>query len=328
VDAQGLYTYASDMVEKVTGYRPEEIAGKMHFYDLHPGEGRMAFKAAAMEMFERKEPIVEMVNPIRTRHGDTVWVSTNGIPVLDCDGSLLGYRGSDADITTRKEAEDALRRSEEKYRTILEQMEDSYFEVDLGGHITFVNSSACRDLGYSKEELIGMSYKHFTAEEDIESVFRMFNEVYLAGTPNKGFSWKTVRKDGEYGYAETSVSPLRNDEGEIIGFRGVGRDVAERKQAEEALRAQTAYFQQLFESSPDAIVMLDTDDRVLKVNRGFETLFGYGSEEVTGRSLNHFVIPENHEEESSASSRTVLHLAWSARKPCGDARMAALSTYP
>ncbi len=307
VDAQGLYIYASDVVEKVTGYRPEEIVGRMHFYDLHPGEGRMAFKAAAMEMFDRKEPIVELVNRILTRHGDTVWVSTNGIPVLDRDGSLLGYRGSDADITRRKEAEDALRRSEERYRTILEQMEDSYFEVDLGGHITFVNSSACRDLGYSEEEVIGMSYKQFTVEDHVESVYQVFSEVYRAGTPNKGFSWKTVRKDGIHGYAETSVSPLRNDEGEIIGFRGVGRDIAERKQAEEALRAQTAYFQQLFDSSPDAIVMLDTDDRVLRVNRGFEALFGYGTEEVAGRSLNDFIIPENHLEEASYSAWTVLH---------------------
>ncbi|MFU8796194.1 MAG: PAS domain S-box protein [Dehalococcoidia bacterium] len=307
VDAQGLYTYASDVVEKVTGYRPEEIVGKMHFYDLHPEAGRMAFKAAAMQMFDRKEPIAELVNPIQTGHGDTVWVSTNGIPVLDRDGSLLGYRGSDADITRRKEAEEALRRSEEKHRTILEEMEDSYFEVDLGGHITFVNSSTCRDLGYSKNELIGMSYKHFTAEEDIESVYQMFNEVYRAGTPNRGFSWKTVRKDGDYGYAETSVSPLRNDEGEIIGFRGVGRDVGERKRAEEALRAQTAYFQQLFDSSPDAIVMMDTDDRVLRVNRGFEALFGYGAEEVTGRSLDGFIIPEDLLEESSISSQTVRH---------------------
>ncbi|MFO7712279.1 MAG: PAS domain S-box protein, partial [Dehalococcoidia bacterium] len=235
VDAQGRYTYASEVVEKVAGYRPEDVVGRMHFYDLHPEDGRMAFKAAAMEIFERKEPIVEMVNPIQTRDGGTVWVSTNGIPVLDSDGLLLGYRGSDADITRRKEAEEALRCSEERYRTILEEMEDSYFEVDLGGHVTFVNNSACRDLGYSKEELIGMSYKQFVAEDDIESVFRMFREVYESGTLNKGFSWKTIRKDGSRGFAETSVSPLRDDNGDIIGFRGVGRDVTEHRRMQEQL---------------------------------------------------------------------------------------------
>ena len=114
-------------------------------------------------------------------------------------------------------------------------MEDSYFEADLGGHVTFVNNSACRDMGYSKEELIGMSYKQFVAEEDIESVFRMFREVYESGTLNKGFSWKTVRKDGSHGFAETSVSPLRDDSGEIIGFRGVGRDVTEHRRMQEQL---------------------------------------------------------------------------------------------
>jgi len=235
VDAQGRYIYASEVVEKVTGYRPEDVVGRMHFYDLHPEDGRMAFKAAAMGLFDRKQPIVELVNPIQSKNNGTVWVSTNGIPVLDRDGELLGYRGSDADITRRKEAEEALRWSEERYRTILEEMDDSYFEVDLGGHVTFVNNSACRDLGYSKEELIGMSYKQFTAEEDRQSVFRVFHEVYQAGTLNKGFSWKTVREDGSCGFAETSVSPLRDDNGEIIGFRGVGRDVTEHRRMQEQL---------------------------------------------------------------------------------------------
>jgi PAS domain S-box-containing protein len=115
-------------------------------------------------------------------------------------------------------------------------MEDSYFEVDLTGNITFANDAACRNLGYSREELLGMNYRNFTAEEDIEHVYKIFNEVYRTGEPNKGFTWKIIRKDGSIGFADASVSLLCSQGGEIIGFRGVGRDVTERKKAEEERR--------------------------------------------------------------------------------------------
>ncbi len=166
-----------------------------------------------------------------TKDGREIWISVTGARIMH-EGRLAGLV-SITNITERKQAVEALRQSEERYRNILEEMEDSYFEVDLGGHLTFVNSSTCRNLGYPREELIGMSYKGFTAEEDIESVFRVFNEVYRTGVPNKGFPWKIIRKDGSHGFVETSVSLLRNDKGEIIGFRGVGRDITERKEMEE-----------------------------------------------------------------------------------------------
>ncbi|MBM4165101.1 MAG: PAS domain S-box protein, partial [Lentisphaerae bacterium] len=112
VDTAGLYTYVSHVAEMVLGYRPEELIGKMHFYDLHPEEGREAFKAAAFEVFARKEPFQNLVNAVQCKTGETLWVSTNGIPLLNPDGTLRGYRGSDTDITARKQAEEALRESE------------------------------------------------------------------------------------------------------------------------------------------------------------------------------------------------------------------------
>ncbi len=105
VDAQGLYTYVSHVSEAVWGYRPDELVGRMHFYDLHPESGREAFKKAAFAVFERKEPFQNLVNAVQAKDGREVWVSTNGIPLLNADGTLRGYRGSDTDITERKRAE-------------------------------------------------------------------------------------------------------------------------------------------------------------------------------------------------------------------------------
>jgi PAS domain S-box-containing protein len=199
------------------------------------------------------------------------------------------------DITERKQAVEALKQSEERYRTILEEMEDAYFEVDLGGHINFVNNSVCRDLGYSREELIGMSYKSFTVEEDIESVFQVFNEVYQTGAPNKGFPWRTIRKDGVQGFAETSVSPLRNNKGEIIGFRGVGRDITERKQTEEKLQQSRENYRALFDSSVIGALVLDAETmKVVMANEAAMKIFGFNSE-TTGVNPIDFVPPENRE---------------------------------
>jgi PAS domain S-box-containing protein len=154
-------------------------------------------------------------------------------PLKDDDKKIIGFTVMIQEITERKRAEETLRQSEEKYRTILREIADSYFEVDLAGKITFVNDSTCRNLGYSRPELLEMSYRGFTAEEDIEHVYQAFNQVYRTGEPNKGFPWKIVRKDGTAGFAEATVSVVRNPKGEIIGFRGVGRDITERKMAEE-----------------------------------------------------------------------------------------------
>jgi PAS domain S-box-containing protein len=105
VDAEGLYTYVNRASETVLGYCPEELTGRKHFYDIHPETGREAFKQAAFAVFERKGPFRNLVNAIQCKDGRTIWVSTHGDPCLSADGTLLGYRGSDTDITERRQTD-------------------------------------------------------------------------------------------------------------------------------------------------------------------------------------------------------------------------------
>jgi PAS domain S-box-containing protein len=109
VDADGLFTYVSDVATRVLGYEPAEIVGKLHFYDLHPEQGRDQFKAAALAALAGMTTFQDLPNEIVTRDGAVLWVNTNGIPVVDADGRLKGYRGSDTDITDRMRAEFELR---------------------------------------------------------------------------------------------------------------------------------------------------------------------------------------------------------------------------
>ena len=108
VDADGLYTYVSHFSDTVLGYRPDELVNRMHFYELHPESGREAFRAAAFAVFDRKEIFQNVENKVQAKDGSHVWFSTNGLPLLNSDGTLRGYRGSDKDITDQKRAESLL----------------------------------------------------------------------------------------------------------------------------------------------------------------------------------------------------------------------------
>jgi PAS domain S-box-containing protein len=129
--------------------------------------------------------------------------------------------------------EKALRESEEKYRTILHSLEEGYFEVDLTGNLTFFNDAFIRWSGYSKEELMGMNNRQYMDEETAKRVYQIFNEVYRTGEPANLFDWQIILKDGTKRCIETSVSLIRDSKGQPIGFRGIARDVTQRKQMEE-----------------------------------------------------------------------------------------------
>jgi len=149
---------------------------------------------------------------------------------LELRDTLQAYK---KEIIDGVQTEKALSESEKKYRTILQSIDDGYYEVDLAGNLTFFNDALCNILGYSKDELMGMNNRKFMDEMTSKKVYQTFNTVYRTGKAAKAFDWGTIRKDGTRRYLETSVSLIRDSEGQPIGFRGIGRDITERKRAEE-----------------------------------------------------------------------------------------------
>jgi PAS domain S-box-containing protein len=146
----------------------------------------------------------------------------------------------------RQRAKEEVLKSEEKFRTVLTNIEDGYFEVDLAGNMTFFNPVLCRYLGYSEEELMGMNNRQFMTQETAKEAYTMFNEVYQTGKTVQAFDWDVIAKDGEQRFFETSVSLIRDSEGQPIGFRGIARDTTERRRAEEQARLHQ---EQLFQAS-------------------------------------------------------------------------------
>ncbi len=132
------------------------------------------------------------------------------------------------DITDRKRAETALRKSEQKHRKIIESIKEGYYEVDLKGNFIFLNQSMCDILGYPGDELIGSNYKSLIDPASAEILFVTFNSVYRTGAAIDLFEWEFTRTDGEVVNLETSISPITHSESGIIGFSGICRDVTEK----------------------------------------------------------------------------------------------------
>jgi PAS domain S-box-containing protein len=138
-------------------------------------------------------------------------------------------------LEDEKHSRMALLKSEDKYRSILENMEESYFEVDIAGNFTFFNDAMCRLLGYSRDELMGMNNRQFATEEYAKKIYHAFNTVFKTGQSAQGFDWELIRKDGARLIVETSISLMKNTSGQPVGFSGIAQDITGRKQAEENL---------------------------------------------------------------------------------------------
>lgn len=138
-------------------------------------------------------------------------------------GALVGY-----------EARVALQESEERYREILATIEEGYYETDLTGRLTYINEAACQLFGgYEPEELLGMSYDQLY--QDPARAFKTFNKVFTTGKPERGLILEMIRKDGAIRFGELSISLIRNRDGRVTGFKGIGKDVTDRIEYERKL---------------------------------------------------------------------------------------------
>ncbi|MHC1760086.1 MAG: putative bifunctional diguanylate cyclase/phosphodiesterase [Negativicutes bacterium] len=141
-----------------------------------------------------------------------------------------------AEITKRKQIEEDLRQSEERYRTIMDDMEEWYFETDLARNITFFNDNFANVLGYSQKERIGLNFENIIKKDDLDSVSRLFHHVLKTGESTKNSPYEFIRTGGIVAFVEFSIFPKRDKEAKIIGFRGVGHDITKRKHAEDQIQ--------------------------------------------------------------------------------------------
>ncbi|HEX9094343.1 MAG TPA: PAS domain S-box protein [Coriobacteriia bacterium] len=270
VDALGLYTYVSDVTEAVVGYRPDELVGRMHFYDLHPEEGREPFKTAALAVFATKEPFVNLVNEAQAKDGRHVWLSTNGIPLLDSDGTLRGYRGSDTDITERKHAEEALRYAEARLRLLFEKDPDGIVILDpVTARPVEFNEAAHRQLGYTREEFARLSMSEIEVEETPEQTRAHIDAVIRDGRSD--FETRHRTKEGEIRNVYVTAQTI-----EVAGqsvYHCSWRDVTDRAREHEQLSLALSVTDAVLESVDSGVLVVGIDGKTLRTNRKFAELW-------------------------------------------------------
>jgi len=288
-----LIKYVNPSLSNITGYSPEELIDTPIMNYIHPES-----LSDVISRYEKRMAGQSVSSIYETK----LLLKDNKTLEIEVNAGIINYQGKPADlalirdISERKRVEQALRESEEKYRTILDNIEDGYYEVNLSGEFKFFNDSLCRIFDYSRQEIMGMSYKHFCDEETATVVFKTFNAVFRTKEPRKGFNWEIIRKDGRKRTVETSVSLMLDPKGDCVGFRGVVRDISERIQVENALRESEDRYRRLIELSPDAITLTDLNFNIIAVNQQAIKMSNASiAEELIGKNVVDLILPEDRE---------------------------------
>ncbi|MEI6314068.1 MAG: PAS domain S-box protein, partial [Syntrophus sp. (in: bacteria)] len=242
-DENGYFTFVNPAALRVSGYEEGEVIGKHYKMFIRNDMFKEAITSFANQLI-KKIPNTYTEYPILTKEGHEVWLGQNTQLIMKED-RVTGFQAVARDITERKRMEKELSDSEEKYRLMLENIQDGYYEVDLLGNLTFNNPSLSSILGYSKEELIGMNNRQYMDEENAKKVFRAFNTVYKTEEPTSLFEWELIRRDRTKAFVGCSVSLIKAPSGVPIGFRGIVRDITYKKKAEEALQHSERRYREL-----------------------------------------------------------------------------------
>jgi len=229
VNQKSKFEYINeDIHTKLLGFSKDDLIGKSTLEIIHPEDVEKA-----VESFRKGFELGELMDIVRIKDKKSVyhWFEVRGKIFTDQYENkkiLMIAR----DITERKKAEKELKESEQKYRSILENIEEGYFELDLKGNYTFVNDYHISFYGITKGEMIGKSYRDFVDKKYIKMLFKTFHQVYREEVPNARFEVEATRNDGVKGVFEGTCNLKFDSNGKKIGFYSLTRDITERKKAE------------------------------------------------------------------------------------------------
>lgn len=240
------FRYANPAICKMLGYTEKELSD-MGVKNIYPKTDLERVLRKFRAQSEGEKRLAQNI-PCLRKDGSLIYVNINSTRIV-MDGIECNI-GFFQDITERLKTEDALRESEEKYRNILDSIEEGYFEVDLAGNLTFVNDATCKLMGCPADELIGINNQQITSPQTAKKMFKSFNSIYRTGKPLQVQNFEIITKSKTKKHLELSATLMRDSEQQPIGFRGVVRDVTERtkSQKEKARLASQIQHAQKMES--------------------------------------------------------------------------------
>ncbi|MBD1899490.1 PAS domain S-box protein [Trichocoleus sp. DQ-A3] len=271
----GYFKRVNPAFEKTLGLSQEELCCTLLFNFVHPedqGKTRDEFQKLATG-----EPTIDFENRYICQDGSYKWLSWTASPVVE-EGLMYAIA---RDITERKANEEAWRQSEERFRNLVETTSDWVWEVDENVVYTYVSPKLRDILGYEPEEVLGKTPFDLMPPEEAFRVANIFGQMAALAQPITCLENTTVHKDGHLVVLETSAVPVWNCDGKFQGYRGMDRDITERKEAEQKIRRQAA----LLDVTTDAILVRNLKDKIVLWSKGAELLYGWKAEEVLGKNV-------------------------------------------
>jgi PAS domain S-box-containing protein len=303
-DSEARITYVSPSIKRVLGYTVEETL-KLKISDiLTPDSTEQArrFVKWQMKTFARgvQYPPASMTLEHVRKDGSTVWAEVMLSFMQDKNGNVTGIMGATRDITERRKAEEALQKSEARYRLLTDNAVDFIWTMDIKGRVTYASPSAERLFGYSVDELMALKINELFTPSSAETVRKAMKEEMATKATGLQDSHRSlllehVRKDGSTVWTEVMMSFLHDEQGRLIGVQGVTRDITERRKAEEALRESEQRYRLLAENVKDVIWTIDMNLRLSYTSPSITQLTGYPHEEYVTKTLEEILTPASVE---------------------------------
>src|SRR5690606_11388231 len=294
LDPRGIVMSWNEGAAAITGYTPDEIIGS-HFSRFYPKEAiergwpaHELSRAAADGRIEDESWCVR-------KDGSLFWANVVITALRDERGELIGYSKVTRDLTERRQYEESLRQSEERFRMIVEDVADyAIFMLDAEGFVTTWNTGARQITGYEPEEILGSHLSRFYPPDAIQRAWPE-HELRIARMEGRfeDEGWR-IRKDGSRFWANVVITAMRAPDGTLLGFSKITRDLTDERRAEQALARSEERFRLLVEGVRDyAIFMLDRNGFVTSWNAGAERISGWTSTQILGKHFSHFYSSED-----------------------------------
>lgn len=265
-DLNGNYTSINEVAERVLGYTPDEALAMNMTGIVAPEHLKLVKRKLAKKIAGGAQQTVYEVDCIR-KDGGRVTLEVNSSAILK-DGKPVAVQGIARDITERKNAAEAIRKSEERYRDLFENANDLIYTHDLAGNFTSLNRAGELITGYSREEALKMNIAQVVAPEFLEAARTMVARKVDGNRPTT-YELEIIAKQGHRVTLEISTRLIVSSDGLPIGVQGLGRDITQRRQAEISLHKTLSLFSSTFESTADGIVVMSLDRQIVTCNRKF-----------------------------------------------------------
>jgi diguanylate cyclase (GGDEF)-like protein/PAS domain S-box-containing protein len=306
VDPDGTLRYASPAFERVLGYDPKEAIGTMNVLDyVHPDDLSHVLEETEKALSAGGVATNRTEYRFRHKDGSWRWMESVGTYLLD-DPHVGGVVVISRDVTERKEAEEALRRNEQYFRTVVQSASDIITVLETDGTIRYVSPAVEKVMDYPPEEQAGANAFDSVHPEDRQRALGLFAKILKTPGGHLLIEFRVPHKDGSWRYLEHVVNNLLDDPS-VNGIVVTSRDVTERKESEERLRRAEERYRTLVERVPAVVYVqeIGSPDSAIYMSPSIEALTGYTPEECKDPDMRwRMVHPEDRERLQSEDERT------------------------